>query len=323
MVYNMREFDERPFFTQYAADYGFEIVSSPDKPTLENAHLADGCRYVNVITTPIDRELLKQFHAQGTTYLVTRTIGYDHIDREAAKEFGIAVANTPYGPDGVAEYTILLMLMCIRKMKSIQQRFAGQDFTLNGLIGRELSDMTVGIIGTGRIGTRLCEMLSGFGCKILAYTPHPNLAAEKFATYVSLDTLLQESDIITLHVPATAETTHMIDRTAIAQMKRGVVLVNTARGALLDTDAVIQGLDNGTISAVGLDVIEDESTLFYYDRREEILCHPSLYRLRSYPNVVMTHHMAFYTRQCVETMVRDSLRGASCTKNGIENPWLI
>ncbi len=138
-----------------------------------------------------------------------------------------------------------------------------------------------------------------------------------------MQTLLQESDILSLHVPATADTVHMINNAAIAQMKHGVVLVNTARGALLDTDAVIQGLDNGTIGGVGLDVIEDESTLFYYDRREDILCHPSLYRLRSYPNVIITHHMAFYTHQCVETMVRDSLHGAACTKNGMQNPWLV
>lgn len=311
MVYNLREFDERPYFDQYAEKYGIRIVSTAESPTLENADLAKGCRFVNVITTPIQRPLLERFHALGVRYLVTRTIGYDHIDTKAAQELGIQIANTPYGPDGVAEYTILLMLMCIRKMRSIQHRFEGQDYTLKGLLGRELSDMTVGVIGTGRIGTRLIQMLIGFGCKVLAYSPHPNETAAQHATYCSLDTLLRNSDLITLHAPATDATWHMLDASAFSSMKDGVVLINTARGALMDTDALLANLQTGKIGALGLDVLENESALFYYDRREELLPNQDLYLLKSYPNVVITHHMAFYTQQCVETMVRDSLRGAA------------
>ena len=311
MVYNLREFDERPYFDQYAEKYGIRIVSTAESPTLENADLAKGCRFVNVITTPIQRPLLERFHALGVRYLVTRTIGYDHIDTRAAQELGIQIANTPYGPDGVAEYTILLMLMCIRKMRSIQHRFEGQDYTLKGLLGRELSDMTVGVIGTGRIGTRLIQMLTGFGCKVLAYSPHPNETAAQHATYCSLDTLLRNSDLITLHAPATDATWHMLDASAFSSMKDGVVLINTARGALMDTDALLANLQTGKIGALGLDVLENESALFYYDRREELLPNQDLYLLKSYPNVVITHHMAFYTQQCVETMVRDSLRGAA------------
>ncbi len=311
MVYNLREFDERPYFDQYAEKYGIRIVSTAESPTLENADLAKGCRFVNVITTPIQRPLLERFHALGVRYLVTRTIGYDHIDTKAAQELGIQIANTPYGPDGVAEYTILLMLMCIRKMRSIQHRFEGQDYTLKGLLGRELSDMTVGVIGTGRIGTRLIQMLTGFGCKVLAYSPHPNETAAQHATYCSLETLLRNSDLITLHAPATDATWHMLDASAFSSMKDGVVLINTARGALMDTDALLANLQTGKIGALGLDVLENESALFYYDRREELLPNQDLYLLKSYPNVVITHHMAFYTQQCVETMVRDSLRGAA------------
>ena len=311
MVYNLREFDERPYFDQYAEKYGIRIVSTAESPTLENADLAKGCRFVNVITTPIQRPLLERFHALGVRYLVTRTIGYDHIDTRVAQELGIQIANTPYGPDGVAEYTILLMLMCIRKMRSIQHRFEGQDYTLKGLLGRELSDMTVGVIGTGRIGTRLIQMLTGFGCKVLAYSLHPNETAAQHATYCSLETLLRDSDLITLHAPATDATWHMLDASAFSSMKDGVVLINTARGALMDTDALLANLQTGKIGALGLDVLENESALFYYDRREELLPNQDLYLLKSYPNVVITHHMAFYTQQCVETMVRDSLRGAA------------
>ena len=323
MVYNLRDFDERPYFEEYTGEYGLSMVTTAETPTPENAALAQGCRYVNIITTPADRPLLEALYQQGTRYIVTRTIGYDHIDLDAAKELGIRVANTPYGPDGVAEYTILLMLMCLRNMTSIRHRYLGQDFTLKGLIGRELSQMTVGVIGTGRIGTRLISMLTGFGCRILAYAPHPNAEAKKHAEYVSLETLYRESDLITLHAPANAETTHMINEDALAQMKNGVILVNTGRGALIDTAARLHGLDTGKVGGAGLDVIEEESDLYYYDRREELLHHRDMALLNSYPNVVVTHHMAFYTRQCVETMVRDSVRGIVADIQGLKNPWRV
>lgn len=209
MIYSCREFDELLLFQKFAAKYGFTFRYTTQKPTMDNIHLAEGCPYVNVITTPIDRTLLEQLHRQGCSYIVTRTIGYDHIDGEAAQEFGFRIANTPYAPDGVAEYTVMLMLMYIRKMRSIDRRFSAQDFTLNGLIGRELSEMTVGVLGTGRIGTRLIEILSGFGCRILAYSPYPNEKTAKYATYVSLDELCAQSDILSLHAPSTTETFHI------------------------------------------------------------------------------------------------------------------
>ena len=323
MVYSMREFDELPLFQQYADDMGFVLRYTTEKPTLDNLHLARDCPYLNVITTPVDRSMLTEWKRQGCEYIVTRTIGYDHIDVGAAGELGIRVANTPYGPDGVAEYTLLLMLMCLRKIKSIRHRFLGQDFTLKGLMGRELSDMTVGIVGTGRIGTRLCTMLSGFGCRVLAYAPHPNETAAQTAEYTDLEQLYALSDVVSLHVPSAPETFHMINRESLAQMRDGVILINTARGSLLDTQALLEGLDCGKIGGAGLDVIEDEAELYYYDRREELLQNRSLALLNSYPNVVVTHHMAFYTKRCIETMVRDSLRGAALDAAGQKNPWKI
>ncbi len=323
MVYGLREFDERPFFDEYAGAFGFEIRSAAAPPTVENAHLAEGCPYVNIITAPTDRAIMERFRDAGVKYLVTRTIGYDHIDLAAAADCGIRVANTPYGPDGVAEYAIMLMLMCIRRMKSIQHRFAGQDYTLKGLLGGELSSMTVGVVGTGRIGTRLCQMLTGFGCRILAHSPHPNDRAAQYAEYVPMETLLAQADIISLHCAAAPGTAHMIGADAIDRMKPGAVIVNTARGALLDTDAVLQGLDTGRIGALGLDVVENEYDLFYYDRREDVLKNTKMYLLQSYPNVIVTHHMAFYTRQTVQTMVHDSLRGAAADRDGLENPWRV
>lgn len=183
--------------------------------------------------------------------------------------------------------------------------------------------MTVGIIGTGRIGTRLAEMLSGFGCRILASSPHPNEKAAAYAEYVTLDKLYESLDIITLHALANAETKYMISSEALSSMKDGVVLINTARGALIDSSALISGLDSRKIGAAGLDVVEDESELFYYDRREDVLRNKNMYLLSSYPNVCITHHMAFYTKQAVETMVRDSIAGAALDIAGKENLWLV
>jgi D-lactate dehydrogenase len=314
LVYNMREFDEGAFFEKYAAEYGIELVICRKSPTLENADLAKGCQYVNIITTPISRALLERYQRLGVKALVTRTIGSDHIDKKAAKELGIHVTNTPYAPDGVAEYTILLMLSCLRKMKSIMQRYRGQDYTLKGLMGQQLTGKTVGVIGMGRIGTRVCSMLSGFGCNVLAYAPHKKEAGADNVTYVDLDTLFRQSDLITLHAPATESTYHMIDKNALEKMRDGVILVNTARGALIDTKAAIDALESGKIGAMGLDVVEDESSLFYYDLREQVLPNRDLYLLQSYPNVIITHHMAFYTQDAVETMVRDSV-GAFVDKN--------
>lgn len=323
MVFSLREFDEREYFNKYSEELGIEIASTSEMPTLENASLAQGYRYINIITTPADRLLLEKFRSYGAEYIVTRTIGYDHIDIRAAKKLGIKIANTPYEPDGVAEYTLMLMLMCIRKMKAISKRFSIQDYTLKGLIGNELSSMTVGIIGTGRIGKRLAEILSGFGCRIIAFSPHADPQASKFLEYVPLEQLYRESDIITLHAPANENNKHMINTDTISIMKDGAVIINTARGSLIDTHALIDGLNSGKISAAGLDVIEDESSLFYYDKRGEILDNTALYQLSSYPNVIITHHMAFYSKQAVETMVRDSLRGAALDICGKNNPWLV
>lgn len=322
-VYNYRDFDEKQYFDNYADDLGIDIVSVPFSPTLENADLVKGCQCVNIITTPITAEMIEKYHQLGIKYIVTRTVGYDHIDIEAAKNTGIIIANTPYGPEAVAEYALMLTLMCLRKADLIQQRFAIQDYTLKNLIGRQLSGMTVGIIGAGSIGMYFAKLLSGFGCKILICTPHHNKELPEFAEYADLEKLVSESDVISLHAPLNNETYYMIGKEQFSKMKDGVIIVNTARGALIDTEALIDALDSGKIGAAGLDVIENESELVYYDRRGDVINRKDLYLLKSYPNVIVTHHMAFYTEQTIETMVRDSLRGAECHFTGKENPWRV
>ena len=322
-VYNCRPFDEKELFLEHAKELGIDLVLCNDAPDLNNVSLCKGSRCVDVITSKIDAPLIKAFHEQGVEYITTRTIGYDHIDLEAAGKYGIKVGNAPYGPNGVADYTVMLILMSIRKMGAILGRTNLQDYTLQGLNGRELRDLTVGVIGTGRIGSTVIRNLSGFGCRILAYDLYEKDEVKQLAAYVPLEEIWKESDVITLHTPLTEENHHLINADTIAQMKDGVVIVNTARGALIDSDAFIDAIENGKIGAAGLDVVENEFGLYYYDHKADILKNRELAMLRSFPNVTVSHHMAFYTKNYVETVVKDSLMSCKLYMEGAKNPWEV
>ncbi len=322
-VFSCRNYDELPEFKKSAEELGLELVLSGEIPTPENAYLVEGSTCIDITTTPIDRDLMKIYYDKGVRYIVTRCIGYDHIDVEAAKEFGITVANTPYGPDGVADYAVMLMIMAMRHMKAIMGRNAVQDYTLRGLLGKELKDMTVGIIGTGRIGQSVMRNLSGFGCKVICYDIYPSKAAEAYGEYVTFDTLIKEADIISLHLPITEDNFHMIDADALAEMKDGVILVNTGRGGLIDSKALADAVESGKVGAAALDVVENEFDLYYYDKKCDILTNRELALFRSYPNVIVSHHMAFYTNNYLKTIVGDSLRGCKAFMTGAENPWVV
>ncbi len=323
-VYNCREFDEKELFLKYGKELGIELLLCPDAPHMENAALAKGSTCIDIITSPMPAELLKAFADVGVKYVTTRTIGYDHIEVKAAKELGLTVANAPYGPYGVADYAVMLILMTIRKMKRIIERTNIQDYSLKGIQGRELKDLTVGVIGTGRIGQRVLENLTGFGCKRIAYDLYENDQVKASGVpYVTLDEMWQSADVITLHAPLTDDNYHMINEQAIAKMKDGVMLVNTARGGLIDSAALIDGIESGKIGGAGLDVVENEFGLYYYDHKSDILNNRELAILRGFPNVTVTHHMAFYTDDYVVTVVRDSLLGCKCFMEGRENPWEV
>lgn len=322
-VYNYRDFDEKKWFDKYSKELGIELVICRDAPDLSNIELARGCECADIITSKIPRELVAKFHEVGVRYLATRTIGYDHIDLEAAKEYGIHVANAPYGPDGVADYAVMLILMSIRNMKRIIERTNIQDYTLKGCLGKELKDLTVGVIGTGRIGRTVIRDLTGFGCKILAYDLYPCEEVKANAEYVTLDELLERSDVITLHTPLTDANYHLIHHETMAKMKEGVILVNTARGSLIDIPALIEEIKNGKIGAVALDVVENEFGLYYYDHKSDILKNTDIAILRGFPNVTVSHHMAFYTDNAIHTMVADSLIGCKRFMDGEENPWQV
>lgn len=323
MVYSYREFDEAEWFTKYGEELGLELRICHDAPTMENAALAKGCEALSIITSKIPAELVERFYDLGIRYISTRTIGYDHIDLHKARSLGVKVGNAVYGPNGVADYAIMLMLMCLRKMKRIMQRAEIQDYSLCGIQGRELPDCTVGVIGTGRIGRTVIKHLSGFGCKVQAYDLYESEEVKQYADYVSLNALLATSDIITLHTPLTDDNYHVINKESISQMRDHVILINTARGPLIDSEALMDGIESGKIGAVGLDVVENEFGMYYYDLKSEVLSNRELAVLRSYPNVIVTPHMAFYTDNAIASMVENSLRSCRCFADNTENPWEV
>lgn len=322
-VYSMRAFDELPDFERFCAKYQVEWSYTEETPCMDNLEKARGYDVVNIITTVIDRDMIDGWHACGVKCIATRTIGYDHIDWAYAKSLGMGVIHITYSPASVADYTIMMMLMGCRRIKHIMEHAAVQDYTLKVKIGRELPDCTVGIIGTGKIGSMVIRHLSGFGCRILAYDICKNSEIGGCAEYTTLERIWEECDIISLHAPATGENYHMVDAAAIARMKQGVMLINCARGSLIDTEALIAGIESGKIGFAGLDVIEQESGLYYFNRMGEPLNNPQLAVLRSYANVLVTPHTAFYTDRAVADMVENSIACAKDYMEGRQTPFLV
>ncbi len=318
MFYALRPFDELAYCEKFSKQYGIEFAYTPEYPTPENVKLAAGCEAISATPCDMGAAMIDRFAALGVKYLSCRSIGYDHVDLRHAKARGMRVANVGYTPNGVANYAIMLMLMCARRAVPILKRAELQDYSLKGKMGRDISSLTVGVIGTGRIGRTVIEHLSGFGCRILAYDLYQDDAVKQHAEYVDLDTLFAHSDIITLHTNATAENHHLINRATLAKMKDGVILINTARGKLIDSDALIEGLNSGKVGAAGLDVIEHENGLYYYNRSGKVIDNPELSILRGCPNVILSPHTAFYTDEDVESMVQGSFESVDCFAKGKE-----
>ena len=308
LAYEVRD-DEREHFNHCSEKYGVELILTDQVATLENADMASGCEGVTMLGQgKITPQLLDRYKELGVLCITTRTIGYDHIDVDYAKKIELPVCNACYDPNGVAEYAVMLMLLCLRHYKAALWRMQVNDYSLQGLYGRELRNLTVGILGTGRIGTQVAKNLSGFGCRILGYDKYQGEAG-KWLTYTDLDTLYRESDIISLHLNLNEETHHMINADTIARMKDGVILINCARGGLMDTEALITGIEQKKIGALGLDCFEYEEGIYHVNRRDEIISNRSMAYLRQFPNVVMTQHMAFYTDAAVASMVQCGVEG--------------
>lgn len=322
-VYSMRKFDELTYFENFCKKNHITMDYTTEDPTMDNIKLAKGADVVDIITTVITKEMIDRLQTMGVKCIATRTVGYDHIDYQYAKKVGMGVIHISYSPSSVADYTVMLMLLGCRKMKYNMQKAAIQDFSLKGKIGKELRNCTVGIIGTGKTGKTVIRNLSGFGCRMYAYDIKESDEVKEYAEYVSLDKLLTSCDIISLHVPSTSESFHMINEKTIAKMKKGVILINCARGALIDTDALIQGIEKGKIGFAGLDVIENENGLYYYNRQGEPLHNPQLAILRSYSNVIVTPHTAFYTDEAVINMVENSIVCAKAYIEGKKTPFEV
>jgi D-specific alpha-keto acid dehydrogenase len=296
--------DEADLFSALAPRLGVIPVMTCFPASQSNARLARGNACVSVgHKSEISEPVLCALKESGVRYLSTRSVGCNHIDLQAAERLGITVGNVAYSPGSVADYTVMLMLMAIRNAKSIVSRAEMQDFRLDHARGRELRDMTVGVLGTGAIGKAVIERLRGFGCPVLAHGYDQTAAAE----YVSLKDLLQRSDILTLHVPLNADTTHLIGHEQLQAMKPGAVLINTARGALVDTDALVTALEQGPLGGAALDVLEGEGGLFYFDCTQQPVEHPFLRRLQAMTNVIITPHTAYYTGRALRDTVENTL----------------
>jgi D-specific alpha-keto acid dehydrogenase len=254
----------------------------------------------------ISQATLLALHRAGVRYISTRSAGYNHIDLSAAEHLGISVENVAYSPASVADYTLMLLLMVVRHAKSTILRSRAHDYRLGEVPGRELRDMTIGVVGAGRIGVEVIERLRSFGGRVLACDRH----AAPSLDCVSLNVLLAQSDVVTLHTPLTRETHHLLHRERISQMKPGAFIINTGRGSLVDSEALLHALESGHLGGAALDVIEGEEGIFYVDQSERVALHPTLLRLQQLPNVIVSPHTAYYTDHALRDMVETSL--ANC-----------
>ena len=308
-------FDTKPydklFFEQYGEQYGVQFKFFETKLTLDTADLARGfdgvCVFVN---DTVDAPVIDRLQSLGITTLALRCAGFNNVDMKHA--FGrLHVLRVPaYSPYAVAEHAIALLLTSVRRIHKAYIRSKDFNFSLTGLTGFDLHGKTVGVIGTGKIGRVFIDICRGFGMKILAYDkyPAPDLAQDGAVRYVSLDTLLRESDIISLHCPLTEETYHMIDASALEKCKKGIVLINTSRGALVDAEALLAGIKARKVGAACLDVYEEESELFFEDNSGHILEDDTLARLISMPNVIVTSHQAFLTEDALRSIAETTVR---------------
>ena len=322
-AYAMREFDEKDFFEKYSKELGCEYGYSTEYPNPDNVALARGYDAISATPCNLDADMLDRFYAVGVRYIATRSIGVDHIDLEHAKKLGMGVCHVSYAPETVADYSIMLMLMCCRNICHILERSKVQDYTLKGKMGRDISDCTVGVIGAGQIGRTVIKHLSMFGCRILAYDLYPNEETAKLAEYVSLEELYTQADIITLHAPATADNYHLLNTDAFAKMKQDVIIINTARGTLIDTKALINAIEAGKIGHAALDVLEQENGLYYANKMGEPIANHDLAILRSFPNVILSPHTAFYTEKVVRDMAYKCMKGVLDMMNGTDNPLIV
>ncbi|WGH79608.1 2-hydroxyacid dehydrogenase [Jannaschia ovalis] len=307
-VFSTKPYDSR--YLREANGNAHELAFFEPRLSLETATLAQGfevvCAFVNDQLGP---DVIAALSDAGVRLIALRSAGFNHVDLAAAAEAEIAVARVPaYSPHAVAEHSVALMLTLNRKMHRAYNRVREGNFALDGLLGFDLHGKTVGIVGTGQIGAIVARILHGFGCDLLAHDPNENADCLALGVrYVALDDLFERSDVITLQCPLTPQTHHLIDAGAIATMKRGVMLINTSRGAVVDSTALIRGLKSGVIGSVGLDVYEEEGDLFFQDLSQTFIEDDVFARLLTFPNVVITGHQAFFTHEAMTAIAETTI----------------
>lgn len=301
---------DKEFFTQHNKQYGFDLeffdvtLDNQTVGLVQNAVAV--CVFVN---DKVTAEVIKELASRGVKIIALRSAGFNNVDLQAAKDFGIRVCRVPaYSPEAVAEHTVAMMLTLNRKTHKAYNRVREQNFSLQGLMGFDIHNKTIGIIGTGRIGQALCRIMKGFGCRILAFDLIANREMENLGVeYVPLITLLQQSDMISLHTPLNDQTRHLVNKDTLAFTKRGIMIINTSRGGLINTKDVIDALKSEHIGYLGIDVYEQEEALFFRDRSGDIIVDDMIQRLMSFPNVLVTAHQAFFTKEAMDQIAETTL----------------
>ncbi len=324
---NIAVFSTKPhdrLFLEPAATRGGHTLTFFEAPLNEQtAALAQGfgavCVFVN---DAIDERVLSVLAGLGTQHIALRCAGFNNVDLHAAARLGMTVVRVPaYSPYAVAEHAMALILALNRKIHRAHNRVREGNFALDGLLGFDLHDATIGVVGTGHIGRVFCRIARGFTERVFAFDISPSQECRELgAEYVALDDLYARSDIISLHCPLTPETHHMVDSNSIGKMKQGVTIINTSRGALVDTSALIHGLKVGKIGAVGLDVYEEEADLFFEDLSNTVLTDDVFARLMTFPNVIVTGHQAFFTRQALENIASITMSNLTQLEQGTACP---
>jgi len=316
--YDTKPYDKK-WFQPLAKEMNFDITFFETRLNKDTAILATGNKAVCIfVNDEADKETLDILKEQGVETILLRSAGYDNLDLKAA-EGKFNVFRVPsYSPAAVAEFALTLMLAVNRNVHRAYQRTRDFNFSINGLMGMTLKDKTLGIVGTGKIGQTMINIMQGFGMEILAYDPYPVEGLK--ATYVSKDELFKRSDVISFHCPLTDETKHMVNAESIKIMKDGVILVNTSRGAIVDTTALVDELKNGKFTGVALDVYEEEDEYFFEDRSNEIISNDELSRLLTFPNVLITSHQAFFTTEATRAIAETTLNNLKDCMEGKTNP---
>lgn len=317
-IYSTKQYD-RKYLELVNKEFGFELEFFDFLLSAKTAKVAQGCEAVCIfVNDDASREVLTELAALGVKIIALRCAGFNNVDLVAAKELGLQVVRVPaYSPEAVAEHAVGLMMSLNRRIHRAYQRTRDANFSLEGLIGFNMHNRTAGVIGTGKIGVATMRILKGFGMKLLAYDPYPNpQALELGAEYVDLKTLYEKSDVITLHCPLTAENHHLLDTNAFSQMKSGVMIINTSRGGLIDSDAAIEALKQQKIGSLGMDVYENERDLFFEDKSNDVIQDDVFRRLSACHNVLFTGHQAFLTEEALTSISETTLGNIRALANG-------